>query len=162
MKKYIISGFICLLAFGCEKPYDKDKEIGPPIYSAENFNSILNGKWVLSKASQVDELSLTKESIDITDFYSMSPATQKPNITFNTTNQTFVSDTTGVMVSYFGSSGTWSYDDNNYPTKIILNSGTVIPIGSNIQAPGGYLEYQESASCSGSSVMTFKLQFAKQ
>lgn len=165
MKKIIFVAIICVTLFnGCKKVYE-DKAIGPPIYTTEKLNAVLNGKWILSNATQVDEKSLTKETIDITDFYTAELGSQLPNITFNTAAKTFTSDTTGVIVKYFGTGGTWAFDDDNYPKKIILTtgSGTVdLPIGSNLQVAGGYLQYQESADCSGTVTMTYKLKFVKQ
>ena len=166
MKKIYILAFITAFIFyGCKKVYE-DKPIGDPIYTTANLMKILNGKWVLSNAIQVDEKSLTKESIDITDFYSSQAGSQLPNITFNIADKTFISDTTGVVENYFGTAGTWILDDPNYPTKITLISGTdsiQIPIGKNLQTiGGGYLEFQESANCSGAAAMTFKLKLVKQ
>lgn len=153
-----------MLSMACKKPYE-DKSIGDPIYSADQLKSALNGKWIVSKAAQVDEKSITKEEIDITDFFLQEPGSQMPNIVFNTASSDFTSDTTGVAIQYFNSTGKYYFDDNEYPKNIILVSGTdtiTLPIGSNIQINSGYLQFEKAGYCSGNKVMTTKLKLIKQ
>jgi hypothetical protein len=119
----------------------------------------------MSLAMHVDEKSLTKESIDITDFYTQENGSQAPNITFNTTNSTYTSDTSGVVVKYFGTSGTWHFDDNTYPSKILLTTsvGTtlVFPLGTNLQSANPTLLFKDSLFCGTASSMTYNLTFKK-
>jgi hypothetical protein len=156
-----------LLVFAsCEKPYDYDKEIGAPTYSAEKLAASINGKWTMNEAKQVDEKSLTKESIDITDFYTADGA-NRPNIAFNATGQTFTIDTAGLVANFFPvASGKWKFDDERYPTKIELtdindNAIGSISIGSNLLGPTPKLNYSSTASCSGSVVMSYNVLFSK-
>ena len=162
---YILTIITAFAIYGCKKPYE-DKAIGDPIYTTENLMKILNGKWVMSSALQLDEKSLTKESIDITDFYTSQAGSHLPNIIINTTDHTYTSDTAGVVANYFGTAGTWALDDPDYPKKIWLINGVdtiILPIGKNLQTiGGGYLEFQQSGFCSGDAVMTFKLKLVKQ
>jgi hypothetical protein len=159
---FLASAFVWV---SCEKPYDYDKEITPK-YSPEKMASAINGKWELTKALHIDEKSITKESIDITDFYAQDGASL-PNITFATNPQIFTVDTAGVVFNYFnGTSGTWAFDDDRYPSQISLtdNSGStlgVIKIGSNLLGLTPTLTYVSEASCGGEKAMTYNIQFTK-
>lgn len=156
-----------LLVFaGCEKPYDYDKEIGAPSYSAEKLAASINGKWVMNEAKHIDEKSLTKESIDITDFFTADGA-KSPNISFNSVGNTFTVDTVGLVSNLFTvASGKWKFDDDRYPTKIDLtdangNAIGSILIGSNLLGLTPKLNFSYGASCSGSVVMSYNVLFSK-
>lgn len=155
--KRIITFFIAalvLLAPACKK----DKTLDPAPSKVEG----LSASWVLVKASQVDEVSLIKETADITDFY--STGTQMPNITFNA-NFTFSSDNTGVAKSHFGSSGTWAFDNNDYPTKILLTytgGGTdELPLGATIRTTDTRLKIKQTIYCGTDAAFSYLLEFER-
>jgi hypothetical protein len=162
----IASCTILLLSAACKKPYDYDKEIGAPKYSIENLNTAILGKWVMSEAKQTDEKSLTKEAIDITDFF-IADGASAPNITFSATGNSFTIDTTGLLINFFSvDNGKWKFDDLRYPTKIELtdvNDNMVgsIEIGSNLLGFTPKLNYVSSAKCSGDVVMSYSVLFNK-
>ena len=165
MKNFCCSILIVLIISGCKKPYEK-KDIGDPIYSPEKARVILNGKWTVRKITHIDEKSLTKESIEITDYFLQNPGSQLPSITFNTDNNTYISDTAGVAISYFGSGGKWLFDNDQYPSRIYLLRGAadtvLINIAANLQSREAYLSFRESFSCSGEASMTYNLELIKQ
>lgn len=87
------------------------KEIGAPASKMEGIKA----HWELSKAVQVDELSLTKEAANIYGYF--TSAAKLPNITF--TDSTFAVDTAGLGYNFFGgTTGKWVFDDPQFPSNI--------------------------------------------
>ncbi|MCU0422514.1 MAG: DUF5004 domain-containing protein [Bacteroidia bacterium] len=160
-----ILAFSSIILWGCEKPYDYDKDTQPK-YSPEKLASAINGTWTLDRGLQTDELSLTKESIDITDFFTEDGA-KAPNITFDNNNKTFTVDTVGLMVNYFGAvGGSWTFDDDRFPTAIDLKdaNGAVIgrvPVTSNLLGLAPRISYQGNAFCGTDKVMSVNLIMKK-
>lgn len=155
--KQILTFFIAamvLLAPACKK----ETTLNPAPSKIEG----LAASWVLVQASQVDELSLIKETADITDFYATGAA--MPNITFNS-NFTFTSDNTGVAKTHFGNSGTWAFDNNDYPTKIILTytgGGTDdLPLGATIRTTDKRLKIKQTINCGTDAVFSYLLEFER-
>jgi hypothetical protein len=109
MKNYIYILLVSTLLVGaCKK---ETKEIGMPASKMEGIMA----DWQMSKAIQVDETSLTKESANIFAYFSKSM--KLPNIKFTAT--TYTVDTVGLGFNLFGgASGTWAFDDVLYPSKI--------------------------------------------
>lgn len=170
MKNRILKLILCVLPLvwsACEKPYDETKKIGPPRFTPQQIMTVLEGKWQLQTAKQVDEKSLTKEAIDITDFFTQEPGSNMPSIVFKTDN-TFTADTAGVAVDYFGVvGGKWNFDDPAYPTLINLtdvNDQVIgsIGIGANLLSLNPMLLYTKSAMCGEEKAFTYNLEFIKQ
>ncbi|MFN9519436.1 MAG: DUF5004 domain-containing protein [Bacteroidota bacterium] len=170
MKNRILKVMVCafpLLWGACEKPYDETKKIGPPRFNPEQIMTVLEGKWQMLSAKQVDEKSLTKESIDITDFFTQEPGSNVPTLFFKS-DFTFTADTTGVAVDYFGvTSGKWNFDDPAYPTVINLSDANDLPVGSigigaNLLSLNPMLLYTKSAMCGEEKAFTYNLEFLKQ
>lgn len=158
--------FSLTMMAGCKKPYDYDKET-TPAYSVEKLAERINGKWALSSAIHIDELSVTKESVDITDFYTQDGAAA-PNVTFDYVNKTFSVDTAGVQFNYFKvKEGKWTFDNERYPSSINLtdadnNALGSIQIGSSLLGPTPKLNYVSGAECDGGTkVMSFNIIFTK-
>ena len=86
----ITAFFISLMA--CKKEI---KDIGAPASKVEG----LQANWVLQRCSMVDELSLTKESIKMGDYFTVkNAALTQPNIKFainalNLSNNMFLDET---------------------------------------------------------------------
>jgi len=169
MKNTLLKLMLCLHPFiwsACEKPYDEDKKIGPPLYSSDQLLTIISGKWQMQTAMQVDEKSLTKETMDITDFFTQEPGSNAPSIVLKT-DYTFTADTAGVVVNYFGiTSGKWSFDDPAYPTKINLSDANnqaigSISIGTNLLGANPKLLYTKTSMCGSDKAFTFNIDFLK-
>ncbi len=169
MKNKILKLMLCMLPLlwsACEKPYDEDKKIGPPLYSPDQLLTIISGKWQMQSAKQVDEKSLTKETIDITDFFTQETGSNNPTIEFKA-DKTFIADTAGVAVNYFGvTSGKWVFDDPTYPTKINLSDANdqvigSISIGTNLLGANPKLLYTKTSMCGSDKAFTFNIEFLK-
>lgn len=113
MKKIIVLTILTGLFFSaCKKEL---KEIGAPANKVEGITA----SWTMVQAVQVDERSLTRESYNLTNYFSSKG--NMPNITFS--GNTFTVDTTGVPVNFFGgTSGTWSFDDEAAPLYVTFKS----------------------------------------
>lgn len=157
---------IGLLVFGCKKPYDDSKEVASPITSPEKIAEALNGTWKMTTALQIDEKSLVRESMDISDFLTAENG-QVPNINFNTIDSTFSVDTTNLVLNLFVlSNGKWSFDDNRYPSKIILKDlngimASEVIIGKNLLSPNPQLNFASSFSCGAEKAMSYNVSFVK-
>lgn len=136
----------------------KDKTLEPAPSKVDG----LTAAWVLVKATQVDELSLIKESADITEFY--ASGTTQPNITFKP-DFTFTSNNVGVAKVHFGNSGTWKFDNANFPTKIILTytgGGTDdLPLGATIRTTDTRLKIKQTINCGTQAVFSYLLEFER-
>lgn len=111
----LLTGMVlfALSQYGCKK---KDLQIG----EVESQLKGIQAHWVMVKAVTIDEKSPTRSSFETTDFYSEN-GTQLPNITFNSDQFTYTCDIAGVAINHLGTSGTWKFDDNDYPSSITLS-----------------------------------------
>lgn len=162
MKKYIYIMGVALsfLVTSCRKEY---KELG------ENPSKIdgITASWSLSSCKVIDKAATVEEMIDVTSFFA-SP-TKLPNITFamNGGVGTYTCDTSNVAYSFFGgTSGTWSFDDANYPKKVIITpAGATAPIefplAATIRPTDTYLLIDKSVSCGGAEKTVYRLSFIR-
>ncbi len=147
-----------LMLGACKKDV---KEIGMVASKVEGVKA----NWELSKAVQVDEQSLTKESANITGFF--NKAGKLPNISFSDT--TYTVDTAGLSFNFFGSaSGTWKFDDQEFPSKITFtpNGGNAFDLKLNgpIRPQDNLrLSKEITHSCKGKAtwVMSYNLEFTR-
>jgi hypothetical protein len=170
MKKINLFGLIILsvvfIVFGCKKPYDYSKEVAEPISSPEKIAAALNGSWKMNTAIQIDEKSLVKESMNIADFLTAESG-QVPNISFNTVDSTFTVDTASLVLNLFVlSNGKWSFDDNRYPSKIILKDlngiiASEVSIGKNLLSPTPQLNFVNAVNCGAEKAMSYSISFFK-
>jgi hypothetical protein len=115
--KYSLTCLIaCGMIFtGCKKKIEG--ELGTPTDKVRG----LDGSWELIEFIQVDLNNPVKEERDLTEFY-LQEGVEPFTINFTAEDQSYDVDIeTGR--NYFGESGTWSYDDNTYPSFIYLDSG---------------------------------------
>lgn len=137
------------------------KEIGNPASKVEGIQA----SWVLSKSIQIDEVSLVKESSNITRFF--TGGGKMPNITF--TETTYIVDTVGLSFNFFGtSSGTWAFDNNEFPSMIKFTPNDAAPFDLKLNGPirpQDNLKFTRPifTSCKGASthVMSYNLEFVR-
>lgn len=156
-KKILIVLAIASLAINaCKKEYE---DIGTPASKIEGVTS----KWVLTTFKMTDKGGILDEQMDMTDYYTNN--SQMPNITFtiNGADTTFTCDTAGVILNLFKvANGRWRFDDNNYPTKILLLADDKSAITEfNLLAPirkfDNTLSISQATKCSGNTVYTYDL-----
>lgn len=102
---------------GCKE--EQDLQLGEPFSKLDGINDT----WILASIVQIDGLATdpTKRQLDLPeDFIGDSPM----SITFDSTAGTYSVQSGNTILNLLGDSGTWSFDDDNYPTSISFN-GTV-------------------------------------
>ncbi|MDZ4666595.1 MAG: DUF5004 domain-containing protein [bacterium] len=160
MKNKIIMGVAMILVVfaSCKKDL---KEIGAPASKMEGMKA----SWVLTKAVQVDELSLTKESANVFRYFSGSATL--PNIVFS--DSTYSVDTVGLKLNFFGSStGKWSFDNVSFPSKVNFRPDGSEPFTLKLGGPirpqdNLRLSKEIKVNCKGdeSLVMSYVMEFIR-
>ena len=117
MKKYnyLIFLFVSLLAMGLVGCEDDDEEIGDPFSKIEGLTAT---DWIVEEVYLVDESNPAKPEKSITDYYTSGDT--RMEMDFNTDGTFTV--TSGDGLNFFPPSGTWSFDNDAAPTKIVLIS----------------------------------------
>lgn len=95
----------------------------------------LNGDWKLYSVNEVDEISLSKDERDISEFYIGDNSEDVLSISFNSSDKTFMITTGEIGRNYLPSSGTWSFDDDNYPQYIYLKDDDGVVTALKLQGP---------------------------
>lgn len=143
MKKIIAILFISLMVFSCQMD-----EI-PPIGERTDYISMLSGTWNLVKFEQIDAEAEAKSFPnfatikDLTNVFPGHPYTDF-SITFNS-DGTFTSNS-GASYMKILSSGTWAVNDTEYPSGVILTSGSetqTVSLGSLADVIVGKVEFKE-------------------
>jgi hypothetical protein len=80
---------------------------------------------------------------------------------------TYSCDTSNVAYQFFGGTrGTWQFDNNEFPTKVILSpTGStetiVFPMVGTIRPTDTYLQLDKSVSCGGKETSVYRLSFTR-
>jgi hypothetical protein len=119
--KLFVGIFAAALMFGFQGCKPEKKELGPK----SSHLAGIKGKWVLTRTDQIDvnvQLAFTESDtlLNVSDVLLTSTPMEinfdKNSFAFNTT--------TGDGSDMFGaSSGTWKFDNNDYPSYVIFNEG---------------------------------------
>jgi hypothetical protein len=162
MKKYIMYlGVACGLVFtSCRKEY---KEIGDLPSKVEGITAT----WILNDCSTIDKASIVEETMTITPFF--YTRSSMPNITFamEADNGIYTCDTSNIAFQFFGGTkGKWRFDNNNFPTKVILTpSGSTTTIemklAATIRPTDTYLKLDKSVLCNGKETSVYRLSFIR-
>ncbi len=143
MKKIFSILFVTLLLFSCQPD-----EI-PPIGEATDYIPMLTGTWKLNKFEQIDADAESKSFPafatikDLTNVFPGHPYTDF-SITFNA-DGTFTADP-GSSYMQMLTSGDWEVDDTEFPSAIILSSGSetqTIALNSLADVILGKVEFKE-------------------
>jgi hypothetical protein len=158
MKKAIIIASIFLSIIACKKEI---KDIGTPSSKVDGIQA----KWGLTSCTMIDELSLVKEATSMGDFFTTKKA---PNITFETVGgiKKYTVDTANVLVNFFQApSGTWSFDNDEYPTmvKFIPDGGVEfsLPLGATVRTVDTFLKLRKPVYCGGELKFSYVLEFER-
>ncbi len=134
MKSKLFIGILAsALMFGFQGCKPEKKELGPKASQLEG----INGNWVLFKTDQIDvnvQLAFT-ESDTLLDVSDVLLSSTPMEISF--VNQLFtynIKDGNGSDLFQL-KSGAWKFDNNDYPSKVILNEGTASQMDVNLIRP---------------------------
>ena len=142
MKKILIILVISISVFACQ-PDDI-----PPIGDKTDYKPMLSGTWNLVKFEQTDADAESKDfpeyatTKDLTNVFADHPYTDF-SITFNS-DGTFTSNQGSSYVQMLAN-GTWAFDDSDYPSAIVLTSGSssqTVSLGSLADVITGGLEFK--------------------
>jgi hypothetical protein len=93
------------------------KKQEPEIYAASSKLEGINHTWVLSHAAHYDPTDVEKETVlDISELF------LEKNIELQIDSKNFSYNFNQNNPLYFGSSGIWSFDNNEAPSKILFRS----------------------------------------
>lgn len=143
MKKILFILFITALAFACQVD-----EI-PPIGEKTNFKPMISGTWQLVKFEQIDADAESKSfpeyatKKDLTEVFA-GHSYADFSITFNA-DGTFSSSQGSSYVQML-QSGNWNFNDEEYPSAIVLTSGAIsqsVALGSLADVIVGKLQFKE-------------------
>ena len=127
----------------CKKTYTLD----PPASKIDG----INGSWILYSVVQVDQTDLAKAERNISEFYLGDGSSAVMEITFNSSDFTFEVQLGDIGRNFLPSSGTWEFDDDNFPQFIYLtdDEGNVTEL--EMQGPtrpqDQQLKYSFNRSC---------------
>lgn len=166
MKKAVFFLATVFLMAGCQEP--EEEEIGRPFDKVKG----LSGTWQITNAKLIDEQSILKEETDLNAFYTNNPSSLM-TITFTEADSAF-SVTPGEGKNFFGTEGTWKYDDPKFPQFIYLysqatdTSGQTITdtitleMGSTVNEFSSMVNLRYPRYCDGENVTSYEFQFMRQ
>lgn len=121
----------------------------------------INDTFTLTSVIQVDQI--TSEFENTLDVSSAFIGTAPASITYNSADFTW-SYTPGDSPDYLGSGGSWSFDDNDYPTMISMVQGANnfdLTLLRTIRPQDQTLEFQLDKSCSGTPNVSYQYTFTR-
>lgn len=115
LKIFTFSIVLAIALVSCE-PVQYGK-IGVPFSKLES----VEGTWVATKVIQVDETAVSQgglyQEMDLTDLYNFTSYSITFNLDADTLPSTFSVSTAGAP-SFIDTMGTWSFNDNDFPSEI--------------------------------------------
>lgn len=163
-KKVSKAIIICLLAWAAGSAACKKRPVlEPPV----NKIAGISGNWTLSIVEQVDvnnKLGNIKSDtvMDVTSLYLGSKTPMKMTVQSNGN----YSITAGVASQYFPkTTGTWKFDNNEYPSMVILDAGTAEEMKYPLIAPtrpqDSYLALKATKICNGKRTVSYNFYFKR-
>jgi hypothetical protein len=156
MKKILMYLSIGLIALSC-KP-DVDVPIGDPSSKVDGISD----SWTISEVTMVDEVSVNKDELEVSAFFTnqASPI----SLEFTAASKTYTAS--GNMANnFFGAGGTWSFDDDSFPTMVTLltSEGQLIELNLNgpIREVDQELNVQFTKSCVDEPRSSYKFKFSR-
>jgi hypothetical protein len=139
-----ISGIVLLLSVFTLQACKNDRlELGEAYSKLEGIHS----NWALADVEIIDVASIAQKRLNIgTAFIGATPM----QMDFNSEDFTYTV-TPGSGPNYFGTGGSWAFDNNDYPTKITLttNQGETLelPLAHTIRTIDPFLTFTYDRYC---------------
>lgn len=148
----LLAGLVTMTA--CKK---EDLVLDPPGSKLEGINDT----FTLTSVVQVDQLTTSFDNtLDVSSaFIGTDPAT----LTYKSSDFTWTYEP-GDSPDYLGPSGSWSFDDNDYPTMISMVQGANtfdLTLLRTIRPQDQTLEFQLDRSCSGGPNVSYQYTFTR-
>jgi tRNA A37 threonylcarbamoyladenosine dehydratase len=142
---------IALAVPACKK---KTKEIYSPSSKLEGINDV----WQLNQVKQYDPKNKDLV-VDVTDMFTESAI----ELNLNSADFTYAFNQSNPL--YLGTTGTWNFDDNNYPTKVTFTNGAEVntmKLLRTIRTVDPTLELELTRYCAGGTASTvYQLTFVR-
>jgi hypothetical protein len=111
----LIALAVIMTISGCKKKIEG--ELGTPYSKVAG----MNGAWEIISFSQIDLNNPIQEERDLSKFYVQ--ADEEPfTITFNSSERSYSVDY-AIGKNFFGDEGTWSFDDDEFPSFLYMDDG---------------------------------------
>jgi hypothetical protein len=159
-KLYMLCAIMGVWISACQKEY---KEIGEVPSKVEGITA----NWVLQACEVVDKGGFVEETMDITSFFYTK--TNLPNIQLAMVNGAgvYTADTSNIAFQFFGgTSGTWTFDNPNFPKQLILtptgsSTNLVFPLATTIRPTDTNLKLDKSILCKDTEKAVYRLSFIR-
>ena len=122
----------------------------------------ISDSWTISEVTMVDEVSVNKDELEVSAFFTnqASPI----SLEFMAASKTYTAS--GNMANnFFGASGTWSFDDDSFPTMVTLltSEGQLIELDLNgpIREVDQELNVQFTKNCVDEPRSSYKFKFSR-
>ncbi|MEQ9404826.1 MAG: DUF5004 domain-containing protein [Cyclobacteriaceae bacterium] len=148
MKKQKIY-YVLFLLLGCTNPVD-DLEIGEPFSQQE---AVIDD-WELRRVHHIDELDLNKPYTDLTELFTASAA----SLVIDESTFTY---TQSSGPNFLDTSGSWEFDDEDFPEYMILNSGTQVRLGAPARSANDSLILVFERKCEEKTVSSYEYLFIR-
>lgn len=158
---FISAAILTFSVSGC-KP-EKELKMGP---RASQLDGIA-GTWVLVKTQQIDvnvQLAFV-ESDTLLDISDVLIDGNPMEITFDKTTFNYTIKSGACSDMFNAASGTWKFDDVNYPSQVIFNQGTspekTLFLKHSIRPQDPYLILKANKLCGGNRTVSYHLWFTR-
>lgn len=129
MKRLSIYLSVALLVVGASACQNNDlPPLGEPFSQVEG----INGNWELVSVMQLDEIN--GDADEPFDVSNLMIGNQAATLTFRSSERSF-SAQTGDSRLFIPETGSWAFDDDKYPTKVMLDGGGSSQFELALQAP---------------------------
>jgi hypothetical protein len=139
---------LALVVAGC-------KPESPVLDPAPSKLEGINDTFTLVEVMQVDYNGIGLTELDVSGiFIGSTPAT----IAFNSGDKTFTYNT-GTSLDFLGSGGSWAFDNDDYPTKLMMTSGADqydLVLVRTIRPQEQFLEVELTRPCGGATGYRYK------
>lgn len=157
MKKQSVLSLLILALFSIIACKKEKLELDPPSSKIEGISDT----WVLKEVTQVDEANPLFPEMEVSEAFIGNQALE---MSFESTNFTY-SVEEGDCPNYFGTTGTWSFDDNEFPTLVnIVHDGKeeVLQLLRTVRTVDQTFEFQYVRTCeNGKRVVSYKMVFER-
>lgn len=159
MKKFIPIALLFALGVFTLNSCKKERlELEPPSSKLEGINAT----WKLIEVIQVDEADALFPEMEVSEAFIGEDGLE---ITFNSNDFSY-SVRAGESPNYFGTSGTWAFDDNEFPTLIsISHDGKTenLNLLRTVRTVDKTLEFRYYRQCAdaGKNVVSYKMVFER-
>ncbi|MEL6674431.1 MAG: DUF5004 domain-containing protein [Bacteroidota bacterium] len=122
----------------------------------------INGAFKLTQVIQTDERTASFDNtLDISGFFLRSTP---PELNFSSADRSFTL-APGDSPNFLGESGSWKFDDEEFPTQLILTSNgqdLTLELNRTIREIDNTLEFNFRRACFGKAALTYTYIFTRQ